>query len=186
MRHLDSSFNTEMTLRQIRRNGHYPIMTSNPIFGTIRQMWSYLQRWQVANSLYHLQRKRDNKRWVQEHDLFAYISGMNLETHVGGDTPMTTIRAHLAYLFYGVRNHDELYRAIRNIIHDCEDKNVNWIVREYDRNSISPYLNLTARGREIYPYSHLIGQFFGNYYVKWAVTGIIVWILGKHLITVNF
>jgi hypothetical protein len=148
-------------------------------------MWTYLQRWQAVNSLYHLQRKRDNVRWVQEHDLCAYIGGIDIVTHKGGDIALTNFRARVAYWFWGVRSHDELYRTIRNTIQDCEDKDVNWIARIYDKNAVSYYLNLTPRGREIYPYSHLLGKFFGNYYVKWIVTGLIVWILANHIITIN-
>jgi hypothetical protein len=139
-------------------------------------MWTYLQRWQVVNSLYHLQRTRDNTRWVQEHDLCAYIGGTDINTS-HGDTVLSKMRARLSCWFFKVRSYDELYQEIRNIIYDCQDKNVNWIVKEQDKNSISPYLNLTARGREIYPYSHLIGIFFGNYYVKWITIAFIVWIL---------
>jgi hypothetical protein len=145
-------------------------------------MLTYLQRWQVANSLYHLQRKRDRVQWVQEHDLCAYIGGVDIATHKGPDTLLTKTRAHLAYFFWRVRNHDELYRKIINTIQDCEDENINWITKHYDKNGISYYLNLTARGREVYPFSHLIGNFFGNTYVKWAVTGLIVWLLGKYIV----
>lgn len=153
---------------------------------TIKRMLTYLQRWQVTNSLYHLQRKRDNVRWVQEHDLCAYISGVDIVTHKTKDTFWTNARAHIAYFFWRVNNHEELYRTISNTILDCEDKDVNWVTRAYDKNAISYYLNLTARGREIYPYSHLIGNILNDYYVKWIITTLIVWSLANHIITINF
>ncbi len=140
-------------------------------------MWTYLQRWQITNSLYHLQKRRDGVRWVEEYDLCAFIGGTNMRTHIGPDNLMTKTRARLSYFFFGVNNHDDLFTKIRNIINECEDISVNWITRAKHKDSISDYLNLTTRGREIYPLSHLVGLFFGNYYVKWATTLLIVWSL---------
>ncbi len=102
---------------------------------------------------------------------------MDIESHVGGDTLFTKIRARLSYILFRARNHDELYRTIQNIIHDREDKDVNWIKRIEGNNAISYYLNLTARGREIYPYSHLIFLFLDYYIIKSAVVIYAGWIL---------
>lgn len=145
-------------------------------------MWTYLQRWQVANSLYHLQRKRDNIRWVQEYDLIAWITGSDLNEEIpfGDEAFLNKARRRLSYIFFGVSKHDDLYTKIRNIINECEDRDVNWIIRDKE-NNFHIYLNLTTRGREIYPYSHLIGIIFSNYYVKWGTTILIIWLLGYFL-----
>lgn len=123
--------------------------------------------------------RRGGVRWVQEHDLIAWIGGSDLRTQQH-DTILSSFRANLSYFFFGVKNHDDLYTKIRNVINECEDKDVNWIVREKDKHSISDYLNLTTRGREVYTYSHLLGLLFGNSYIKWGVTSLVVWLLATH------
>ena len=148
-------------------------------------MWTYLQRWQVVNSLYHLQRKRGGVRWVQEHDLCAWIWGTDMSTSFWDENNfLFKIRGRLCCFFFGVSNINDLYTKIRNIINECEDVNVNWILRAKQKGTVSDYLNLTTRGWEVYPYSHLLGIFFGNYYVKWITTLIIVYIL-THYLNIN-
>ena len=76
-----------------------------------------------------------------------------------------------------MRDHGELYRKVEYVIRECEDPTVNWLARrDRDYNSISDYIALTAQGRIVYPLSHLVGRFFGNYYVKWIMGALIAWI----------
>jgi hypothetical protein len=140
-----------------------------------------------VNSLYHFRSKRGGVVWIQEHDLIVWLSGINMRTKQGEDTLVEKMRMRLNYFFFGVRNTDDFFTKVRNVIYSCEDPDVRLIRREKaGSHEISDRLNLTTRGEEIYPYSHLIGIFFGNYWVKWALTGLIVWILGKHIVTINF
>lgn len=146
-------------------------------------MLVYLQRWQVANSLYHLQKKRNNNEdRVQEHDLCAYIGGKDIQKGKAINTPLEIFRAHLAYIFWRAKDHAGLYRAIEKTIKDCQDKNVSWIIKTNDPDGISYCLDLTARGREVYPFSHLISKFFENYYVRWGVGILFTWLIGQHII----
>ena len=143
-------------------------------------MWTYLQRWQVINCLYHFQMKRGGVRWAQEHDLIAWIGGSDLRTQLR-DTFLSSARAHLSYFFFGVKNHNDFFIKIRNIINECEDRDVNWIIREpKGKDGISDYLNLTARGRAVYAYSHLVGLLLENYYIKYGITSFVIWLLATH------
>lgn len=118
-------------------------------------MLTFLQRWKVVNALYHLARKRDMVVWVPEHDLCAWISGTDLATHVGPDTNLDRLTFRFWYFFFRVKDHEQLYQKIRNIIYDCENIEPKWIKRTKGDNGISDHISLSPRGNEVYAFSYL-------------------------------
>lgn len=124
--------------------------------GRIERMRTYLHRWFVINRLYHLTRKRGGVVWVEEHDLCAWLSGQDIETHGGADTVLDRIKFRLAYWFFGVKNHSKLYNKISNVVAHCESSEVNWIKSSKGNDAVSKYIALSPKGEENYALSSLI------------------------------
>ena len=147
-------------------------------------MKTYLRRWWLINRLYHLIRKRDGKVWLKESDLCAWIGGTNLETELAFDNAGNFsinkaswfYRQFLRWL-YDSKNYDDLYQQIRNVVHECEDK--EWIKKHIDGGTT--FINLDTTGRERYPVTSLIGLVFGNSYIKTIILGIIMIFLTNYI-----
>lgn len=161
-------------------------MTSSVPHGILQRMWTYLQRWQMVNSLYHYRQKIDGVSWTGEHELICWVGVRELDTAVESNTPLTRLRRLLVCWFFGVKDFDSFTTKARKLIDDCCGEELHWITRRKGWNSPFPSLNLSVRGEEIYPYSHLIGNVFGNSYVKLAFGLITAWLIGNHLITINW
>lgn len=118
-------------------------------------MWNYLHRWKVANALYHLGRRYEMVVWVPEYQLCAWISGVDMKTHTGPDTFLERLRYAFWYRYFKVKNHDQLFQKIHNILYDMEHIQPAWVKRTKGDDGISDYVALAPRGNEVYAFSHL-------------------------------
>ncbi len=120
-------------------------------------MLTFLQRWKVANALYHLGRHRDMKVWIPEHDLCEWIAGGDIwKDSAWGKTPfIRNLKYRFWYFFFRVKSHDQLYQKIKNVIYDCEHIEPAWVRRTTGNNGISDHLCLSPRGNEVYAVSYL-------------------------------
>jgi hypothetical protein len=120
--------------------------------GILGEILTFLQRWKVANALYHLGRHRDMKVWVPEHDLCEWIAGGDIwKDSAWGPTPfLRNWRYKFWYFFFRVKNHEQLYQKIGNVIYDCEHIEPSWI-----RRTKGDHLCLSPKGNEVYAISYL-------------------------------
>lgn len=155
------------------------------ISGRLKDMWNYLQRWQVVNCLHQLQKKSGGVAWIEEYKLVAFIAGSDLNTSLDKESLFGRMRFRLSCFFFGVKTADDLFTKVKNLLYDCE--NVGWIVREKNTiHGISDFLNSTTRGREIYWYDHLVGIVFSNKYIEWVTKALIAyWLIHSLHITIS-
>lgn len=118
-------------------------------------MWNYLHRWKVANALHHLGRKHGMVVWVPEYQLCAWVSGIDMKTHIGIETSWEKLRYKFWYWYFKVENHDQLFQKIHNVLYDMEHIEPAWIRRTKGDDGISDQVALSPRGNEIYAFSHL-------------------------------
>lgn len=112
--------------------------------------------------------------WANQEDFIKDIK--NIVTQEGTAKTYKLLKFPFNFLFQ--RKDDFRIDAdIRNIIDECSDpeEGPGFLIKRRILNS--PHLRLSSRGREIYAFSYLIGQFFGNQYIKWTFTAFIVWFL---------
>ena len=157
-------------------------------------MKTYLQRWWIINRLYRYQKKQ-NLRWgVLEKNFMYWLIGIDIEDgldkELRGQQHDRESRFFIRLFFWDFKKissslGEGLSLEVERTISDCIDKSVGYLSREVINEK--RYLDLTARGREDYAVSHIIGKkILGNAFVKTILISIILifvgWYINSHIL----
>jgi hypothetical protein len=147
-------------------------------------MKTYLKRWFVINQFYHYQRKT-GIQWEEEGKLVVWIVyKYDLNTLTFAELNIERKVRFIVKLLFGRKNYngmtlgEGISQEIRNTISDCES--VNYIQKDTPSHlAINYRINLTAKGREEYPFTHLIYMSLLAISKIWAIILVIIsFILG--------